>query len=171
MVLTAQGADSLAVDSISVSGRYNFGPIVVDMNRDGSPEIVAFTSTGDGICISVDTSNVQPALSVLERNSTGYTFTTNPVAGDLDLDGRADIVIGGTNTLYAFDEHLTMKSDFPRECGDRNPTVDIIAAPMEATDQKWCARTMSGIFTLSAIAKLPDSRSTGESREPDQLSW
>jgi M6 family metalloprotease-like protein len=130
MVLTAQGTDSLVVDSISVSGRYNFGPIVVDMNRDGTPEIVAFSSTGDGICVSVDTSTAQPALSVLEQKSTGFTFTTNPVAGDLDLDGRADIAIGGTNRLYAFDDHLTIKSDFPKECGDRNPSVDIIAAPI-----------------------------------------
>jgi M6 family metalloprotease-like protein len=118
------------VDSFAVAGRYNFGPVTADMNNDGRPEIVLFTSNGEGIYVTLDTSAVHTTFSVLAHTSTGYRITANPIATDIDLDGRPDIVVAGINTLYAFDQRLVLKSDYPRQIDDRSPNADVIAAPI-----------------------------------------
>ncbi len=119
-----------AVDSFSIQGRYNLGPITVDLNNDGEPEVVLFTNDGKGVAITVDTSNLQPVFSLFAQVTTGKKMTANPIATDIDLDGRPDVIIPGTNTLYAFDQRLLAKNDFPQMIDDRVPQIDVIAAPI-----------------------------------------
>jgi hypothetical protein len=114
------------------SERFNFGPIVVDLNRDNQPEVVAFTSEGRGILVTVDTSSAAPNFSVLADEETGYEVTTNPVAGDVDTDGYADIIIGGVNAVYVFNRELTLITDYPVQPGDRYPADPVVAAPVIA---------------------------------------
>ncbi len=127
--------DCISGDTVytySIEGNYNFGPIVVDMNRDGQPEVVAFSEDGDGVYVTIDTTNIVPSFSVLAQRSTGYHFTTNPMATDVDLDGYADIVIGGTNKVYGFNRQLILLTDFPLLVDDRFPETDVIAPPVTA---------------------------------------
>lgn len=118
------------IDSFAISGRYNLGPITVDLSNDGKPEVVLFTNDGDGVAVTVDASTIQPSFSLFAKVSTGKRMTANPVATDLDLDGRPDVIIPGTNSLYAFDQRLLPKNDFPQLLDDRVPQVDVIAAPI-----------------------------------------
>jgi M6 family metalloprotease-like protein len=118
------------IDSVSLGGYYSFGPITVDVDLDGLPEIVAFSPDGDGIYVTIDTTSFPPVFSVLAAEETSYPMTTNPIATDIDLDGIPDIVIGGVNELIAFDRQLTVKTDFPLKIDDRFPSVRTTAAPV-----------------------------------------
>lgn len=120
------------VDSFSLNHYYNFGPILVDVDRDSRPEIVAFSPDGRAIFATVDTAGGSSSFSVLHEKETGFHVTTNPIAGDVDGDGYPDIIIGGTNAIYAFNHELTLKTDFPIEVNDRFPNDDVIAAPIVA---------------------------------------
>lgn len=118
----------VTMDSISVPGRYNYGPIAVDIDRDGKPEIVGFAADGDGIFVTADTVGTSATFSVKLTASTGYRMTVNPIAGDIDQDGYPDIVIGGQNTIYAFNDRLMLKGDFPITVDPRFPQFDVIAS-------------------------------------------
>ncbi|MEW5993246.1 MAG: hypothetical protein AB1744_02485 [Candidatus Zixiibacteriota bacterium] len=124
-------------DSFSLGNHYyNFGPIVVDVNRDSLPEVVAFSPQGRGIFVTVDTTGVALSFSVLQDEETGFDVTTNPVAGDVDADGYPDIIIGGVNAVYAFNRELTLVTDFPVNPSDRYPNDDVVAAPVTADIQR-----------------------------------
>jgi M6 family metalloprotease-like protein len=114
--------------SFTIEGYYAYGPIAVDVNRDGQPEVVALTATGDAVFITVDTTNASPSYSILAEENTGYEFTVNPVAGDLDFDGYPEVVVGGSNTLYAFNRELSLVTDFPLEVDDRFPDYAVTEA-------------------------------------------
>ena len=118
------------VDSISVDGRYNYGPIAVDVDRDDTLEIVGFSTDGDGIFVSVDPTTSPMTFAVRLQRSTGQAVTTNPVAADLDDDGYPDIILGGVDAITAFDRNLTQMTNFPKEVDDRYPGLDVIATPV-----------------------------------------
>ncbi len=124
--------DSALTDSVVLEGMYSFGPISVDLNRDGAPEIVAVSPDGKIVCVTVDTSMATPSFHVYNERETGFPVTTNPIAGDVDGDGYADIVIGGTNAVYAFNQELILKTDFPLEVSDKYLDDDVIASPVMA---------------------------------------
>jgi M6 family metalloprotease-like protein len=115
---------------------YNFGPILVDVNRDSLPEVCAFSPEGRGILVTVDTSGNNVSFSVLREVETGFHVTTNPVAGDIDNDGYPDIIIGGTNAIYAFNQELILKTNFPILVNDRFLDDDVIATPVVADIEK-----------------------------------
>jgi len=121
------------VDSFSLKTYYNFGPILVDVDCDNRPEIVAFSPDGRAIIVTVDNAYQEhPSFSISKEAETGFHMTTNPIAGDVDHDGYPDIIIGGTNAIYAFNHELILKTDFPVEVNDRFPDDDVIAAPVIA---------------------------------------
>jgi len=118
------GADSVAY---TLDGYYNLGPILVDVDRDETPEVVVMSSDGRVALVSVDLTVNAPAspFALKASRETGYDFTTNPVAGDLDLDGYPDIVVAGVNAVYAFNHQLTLLTDYPVEISDRLQYDDV----------------------------------------------
>lgn len=120
------------LDVYSLSGMYNFGPLVVDLNRDGMQEVVLFDADGRGVFVSVNTVPPVVSFSVLFQRATGHPVTTNPVAGDVDGDGYAEVIIGGRGHVYAYDANFITKTDFPLEVDDRFPDSSVIAAPIIA---------------------------------------
>jgi len=128
-------ADSLNVvstDSVFLGDYYTLGPVVADVNLDGLPELVTFTEGGYGLLLTIDTTVFPPVYTTLSQKSTGFSFTSNPVISDIDLDGYPDVVIGGTNAVYAFNYELTLKIDFPIEPSDKFTNDDVVAAPISA---------------------------------------
>jgi hypothetical protein len=121
------------VSTYQLGSYYTLGPITVDVNADGTPEVVMFTPEGNGLYLSVDTMGARPSFSVLESRSTGYPMTVNPTAGDVDLDGRVDIIIAGPNAVYAFNSALILKTDFPFMVDDRHIGIDVIT-PVVVSD-------------------------------------
>ncbi|PWB69918.1 hypothetical protein C3F09_09940 [candidate division GN15 bacterium] len=120
--------DSLVAYSYPLGGYYSLGPITVDLTRQRIPGVCAFSTDGRGIFVEVDTATAQPNFRVVSSRSTGYKFTVNPVAGDVDNDSRAEFVIGGQDAVYAFTQDFLLKNDFPIEVDDRYPATDIVAA-------------------------------------------
>jgi M6 family metalloprotease-like protein len=124
------------VHTFELAGAFSSGPVTVDINRDGTPEVVAFTADGEGIYVSVDTVGAEPSFSVLARKKTGLPITVNPSAGDIDLDGRPDISSAGSNAVYAFSEILNLKTDFPIQVDDRHLGVDVISSVVVSDIQR-----------------------------------
>ncbi len=125
-------ADTAITDSVFLGDNYSFGPVLADFDGDGMPELAAFTEDGYGILLTIDTTVVPFDYQVLASGNTGFRFTSNPIAGDVDLDGYPDIIIGGQNAIYAFNRELRLLTDFPYEPSDRFPTDEVIAAPIMA---------------------------------------
>lgn len=109
-------------------GSHDFGPVVADLNLDELPEVVVASSDGLLKYVQIDTTQADPIFTVIQSQSTGYTFTTDPVIGDVDLDGYPDVIIGGINAVYAFDRNLILKSNFPIEVDDRHPLAAVSGA-------------------------------------------
>ena len=120
------------VDSVVLGDYYTLGPVIADMNQDGLPELVTLTSDGYALLLTIDTTASPTVFSTLVEQNLGYEFTTNPIIGDVDLDGYPDIIIGGKNFVYAFDDALNLKLDFPIEASDKYTSDDVIAAPITA---------------------------------------
>ncbi len=129
---TFYAIDSIAVDSLTVAGHYMFGPVVVDIDRNGTNEIVALSEFGDAILVSADETTSPLSLSVKLQRSTGRGITANPVIADIDSDGYPDIIVGGNNQMFAFDRNLIELTDFPIDVDDRFTNNDVTLAPIVA---------------------------------------
>lgn len=132
---TVNGNDTLMTFEYMLDAHYNIGPIIVDLNRDGQPEIVAVSDNGNIIAVTSDTSasTAVPSFSIHASKATGDLFRTPPVAADLDGDGYPEIVIGGWGKLYAYDRNLITVTDFPLSFDDRFPN-DLVVAPALVAD-------------------------------------
>jgi len=119
--------------SSELDGRYLLGPVIIDMNLDGIPEVAAFTEDGDGVFLTIDTTTSEPSFSILKQKATGYRMTVNPSAADVDLDGYPEIIIAGQNAVYAFSPELILKTGFPIEVDDGFPFSDVIS-PVVVSD-------------------------------------
>jgi len=120
------------VYAFSLGASYDKGPIAVDMNNDSQPEVVAFSSDGRAVYVTVDTSSVAPMFSILSETVTGLEIITRPTAGDIDNDGRPEVLVGGRGSVYAFNGNLSLKTDFPLEVDDRYPDSVMIAEAVVA---------------------------------------
>lgn len=127
----ASGTDTTA--TFDLGEYYQYGPITVDVDRNGTPEIAVFSDDGRMALVSVDTASIPPQFRIAESRSTHMTFTTNPIAADIDNDGFPELLIGGVGVLYAFNRNLTLVTEFPREVNDRFPE-DRILAPAVVAD-------------------------------------
>ncbi|MDD3731119.1 MAG: T9SS type A sorting domain-containing protein [candidate division Zixibacteria bacterium] len=127
------GGTLAAVDSMVLDGYYNLGPVLVDINRDSLPEVAICSPDGEIVLVTVDTTSQLPSFGILARRDTGYRFTVNPVVGDVDRNGAADLILGGVNAIYAFNRELTIKTGFPRKINDRFP-YDTVTAPSIMAD-------------------------------------
>jgi hypothetical protein len=119
------------VDSFKVEGMLQWGPVVVDMDRDGREEIVTFSNQGLGLMLTVDENSPSFVVDNYYK-PTGKTFTSNPIVSDVDGDGYPDLVIGGQGFIYAFDRRFTLKANYPMRIDDRFPTDEVVAPPVAA---------------------------------------
>ncbi len=128
-----RGSDST---SISLDSRFALGPVLADLNLDEIPEVVACSDDGEIIIVNIDTTAFSTPFSIADSRETDYVFTANPIIGDVDLDGYPDIIIGGTNSIHAFNYQLTLKTSFPIEVNDRFPNDEVSAPPVMADIQQ-----------------------------------
>ncbi|MBD3332125.1 T9SS type A sorting domain-containing protein [candidate division GN15 bacterium] len=113
---------------------YEFGPIVADIDRKGILEVVVASSDGRIAILSFsDELAVGPySFDILAHEDFDATFTTDPIIADIDNDNRPDILIGGINKVYAFNERLISLADYPIEVSDRFLSTPVAAAPITA---------------------------------------
>lgn len=123
---------------MTVAGHFSLGPVLGDLDRDGTVEVVACSRSGELLSAPVVGGFFDSGIGARET-STGYEFTTNPVLADVNNDGRLDVVIGGVNAVYAFSYSASLAGDdfilltgYPLEVNDRFPDDDIVASPIVA---------------------------------------
>lgn len=77
---------------------------VIDVNGDNRPDIVALNSAGATCSVLINTGNgtFAPPVIVWDQSSAGTATTAsyNLVVGDLNNDGRPEIIIRGDNTIF-----------------------------------------------------------------------
>ena len=120
-------------DSLSLDDYYSLGPVFADLDLDGVKELVAASPDGKVITVHIDDGLLTNNISFAYQRDFQSTFTVNPIISDVDLDGYPDIVIGGTNNIYAFNYELTVKSSFPIEINKRFPS-DNVLSPLISAD-------------------------------------
>jgi len=118
--------------TVELDDDYALGPILCDVDLDGRAEAVLASESGKVILVTFDPVFGAAESGILDERTFGFTFTTDPVAGDVDLDGYPDIIIAGANAIYAFNHQLTLKTDFPVEINDRFPADRAVAPPVLA---------------------------------------
>ncbi|MDF1545458.1 MAG: hypothetical protein P1R58_10180 [bacterium] len=110
---------------------FDLNPVIADLDSDQRPEVICASQAGDLAAFTVDTTGSgSPLFSIYDSKQTGHEFITDPVIGDIDLDGHPDIVLGGFGKLYAFDDRLLGKLDYPRLIDDRFPEDAVLAPPI-----------------------------------------
>ncbi len=119
-----------ATDTLHLTGFYSLGPVAADIDGDGVTEIILFSPNGNAAIVNVN-SGIQ-SLQVQLTDDLNTDFTTSPIIADVDLDGRPDIVIGGVNAIYAFNDNLILKTEYPIEVDDRFLDEEVDAAPIAA---------------------------------------
>ncbi|MFO8062194.1 MAG: FG-GAP-like repeat-containing protein [bacterium] len=97
-------------------------PFVCDMDGDSVNDIVFIR--GDGTVISV---NGETGSTNFMKRIGGYPFYTSPAAGDINNDGRSEIVFFFENMLYALDAKGNTLNGYPIEITD---STDIQSSPI-----------------------------------------
>lgn len=119
-----------ALDTIEFEGMCSLGPIAADIDDDGLYELVIFSPSGEAAIVTVNSAT--SSFQLQKTDDLNTEFTTAPIISDVDLDGRPDIIIGGVNALYAFNDNLILKSGYPIEVDDRFLDNPVDAAPIAA---------------------------------------
>jgi M6 family metalloprotease-like protein len=114
----------------SVSGMYEFGPVVADLNADGIADAVVFSRDGSMAVFAIDTIGANDATVTLSMTrETGLRFESAPSI-TIAPDGYPQILIGGSGKLYAIDHNGYPAKDFPVDTDDRYPDADVFLAPV-----------------------------------------
>ncbi len=117
---------------LELNDYYNFGPVVVDLDRDHLPEIVMATPFGTVRIITIDTLSDPIQFSASRVYQLYDTITVNPVVADIDEDGYADIITCGRNKIYAMNRGFTSLTNFPVTIDIRYPGAIVISTPVVA---------------------------------------
>ncbi len=91
--------------------RTTSSPVVGDLDRDGSPEIIVNTGDGKVYCVSED------GEIKWERVLDDTSFYSSPALADIDRDKFLDIVIAAGNKIYVLNNNGANVPGFPVNTG------------------------------------------------------
>ncbi len=114
-----------------LDGPFYYGPVTVDLERDGQPEIIVATPRGRVKAVTVDTTTNTPSFSYKEIDLNDV-ITVNPVIADISNNGYPDIVLTGSNRVYALDRNLVLLTDFPATIDRSYPKATVVSSPIVA---------------------------------------
>ncbi len=102
-IIWRRGKENLAFTTSS--------PVIGDIDRDGTDEIMYITGGGKVWCISTKDSVSDSIKWVYQMQDT--TFVSSPALGDIDGDGYPDIVFAGKDKIYALNKNGVLLDNFP----------------------------------------------------------
>jgi hypothetical protein len=116
---------------MNLEGRFIYGPVAADLDRDGRPEVIVVSPDGMVKAITIDTLGA-PTFSLYNQISLHDSVFANPAVADYDNDGYADIIIGAEGHIYALDKNFISLLDFPIIIDRQFPTDFTVASPTVA---------------------------------------
>jgi hypothetical protein len=127
---------SLITDTVvtwEMDGLFQFGPVIVDFDRDNNYELIAMTAEGGTVVLDIDLTQTFANVVTLQNTySLERTITTNPVIADMDGDNQPDIVVGSDNSVIAYDRFFTLTSEYPSQVSALFPNDQPVAPPVVA---------------------------------------
>jgi M6 family metalloprotease-like protein len=119
--------------SLDLGGKYYYGPLGADLNRDNNPEIIAASPDGEIVAATVNyLESTADLLEIYNRSRIDDSIGANIAAADIDEDGYADIIIGGKNKIHALDRNFISLTDFPIVIDKEYPANYVLSAPIVA---------------------------------------
>ncbi len=120
---------------VSIKPLYQFAPasgilrrpVVGDIDLDGIPEVVALCSEGEVVVVEPDGS-LEPGFPVRLDD----TLFCSPVLGDVDGNGYLEIVVSGTDKIYALGCGGASAANFPIRLPFRDKVGHILSSPVQA---------------------------------------
>ncbi len=119
--------------SYDLGGKYFYGPVAADLNRDNAPEIIVATPGGEIKAVTIDYAKSPASPYVLyNHRDLQDSIYANIVVADVDDDGYPDIIAGGKNKIEALDRNFVFLTDFPITIDRTFPDDYVISSPVVA---------------------------------------
>ncbi|MFT3710669.1 MAG: FG-GAP-like repeat-containing protein [Archangium sp.] len=142
-LLSSTGAVLASYSSWATDGDNAFGtPAIADVDGDGTLEVVLFGYTkGLVTVLNADTLTAQWKSASLKTLTGDGAYGSSPAVGDLDGDGRAEIVVatyGTTNDVFAFDVTMPTGSSckYRFDTGGRHAYLSPVIGDVDGTGRK-----------------------------------
>lgn len=151
-----------------------FGTVpLADVDGDGTLEAVLFGySRGMVVVLNADTLTAQWKSGAMKTLTGDAAYGSSPAVGDLDGDGRAEIVVatfGTTSDLYAFDVTMPQGSSckyrFPS--GGRYTYISPAIGDVDGTGR----RSVVSVSSSNSVVKVMKANGSGCNAAASTLVW
>gem|GEM_PF-384038 len=127
-VSPANARDSFVQASQFIPEKGFHAPVATDFERDGVDEVVLLSRSGHILSYHLSTTGITPYSSF--DIHTGDTAAAGPALADFEGNGHADLIVPGTNKIYAYAWNGVPVNDFPLSIDNGYPGQFVITSPL-----------------------------------------
>lgn len=173
-LLSSAGAVLASYNMWTTDSDNPFGTVpLADVDGDGTLEAVLFGySRGMVVVLNADTLTAQWKSAPMKTLTGDAAYGSSPAVGDLDGDGRAEIVVatyGTTNDLFAFDVTMPTGSSckYRFDPGGRHAYLSPVIGDVDGTGRK----SVVVVSSTDGVVSVLKANGAGCNAAASQLVW